>query len=151
LQSQFDDTLLDSAKSIQVRAVEHVVLTGKSLSFIAEDGSFIKVGEGGIQLGSNGPIAQHAPSFPLSGSLTMSSVLPQFEKSGTDQKFKLRFGEGQGAQAQAPQVAANTAYRIVMSDQSVVQGVTDAQGNTQVLQKDAMHMASVEHLDQPKD
>ncbi|UQS91904.1 hypothetical protein M5C90_11995 [Pseudomonas chlororaphis subsp. piscium] len=38
---------------------------------------------------------------------------------------------------------ANIPYQITMANGDILKGVTDAQGATQVLQKDAMHIANV--------
>jgi len=38
----------------------------------------------------------------------------------------------------------NQPYKITLNSGEVIQGVTDAQGATQLLQKDAMHIAQLE-------
>jgi uncharacterized protein (DUF2345 family) len=141
IQSQHDDTLLDSAKNIQLRAVDNVTLMGKVLTFIAEDGSFIKVGGGGITLGSNGPVAQKAASFPHSGPATMATEVPTFSKGEPDGRFVLRFDP-----SDPNSIAAQQRHRITLSDGSQIEGVSDAAGLTSLTPRQAMHIASVQIL-----
>lgn len=141
IQSQHDDTLLDSAKNVQVRAVENVVVTGKTLSLIAADGSYIKIGDGGITLGSNGPITQKAASFPHTGPSTMASEIPTFSKGAPDGQFILRFDP-----SDSKSVAANQRFRSTLSDGSVIEGVSDDNGLTSITPRQAMHIAKIEIL-----
>ena len=137
IQSQHDATRVDSAKDLQLRAAEQVVLVGRSLSLVAEDGSFIRIGGGGITLGSKGPIAQKAASFPHSGPATLASEPPVFGSGRTDQRFRLHYG---GADAIA---AAQRRYEITLGDGSVHTGTTDGDGRTTLLESDAMHIADI--------
>ncbi len=138
LQSQHDDTLIDSAKNVQVRANEDVVLMGKTLTFIADDGSYIKIGDG-IELGTRGAITHKAASFNHGGPATLSGEKPSFSKGTPDQRFALTYGNEAGALP-----AANRRYKITLSDGSVMEGVSDAAGHTNVLAPDAMQIADIQ-------
>jgi type VI secretion system secreted protein VgrG len=49
LQSQHDDTAIDSARNMQLTACDGVVtVSAKSLHFVVEDGSFVRMGNGGV-------------------------------------------------------------------------------------------------------
>ncbi len=141
LQSQHDGIEANAATDIRWTATNgKLVGMAKEIMLIAEDGSFIKLGGGGITLGSQGAIAQKASSFAKDGPATMSVDLPTFGESNPDQKFLLRFGD-----ASSP-IAGLTPYEIKMSDGSVKRGTSDAQGLTDLLQRDAMHIAQIRLL-----
>jgi len=142
LQSQDDDTEINAAKNVKVSASDGVIrLMAKEIHLIAEDGSFIKIG-GGIKLGSKGDISQHAANFPFSGPTTMATELPTFDSGAPDQKFLLKYGPHTDGAVIAP----NRKFEIDMSDGTTVKGVSDAQGKTDILQRDAMHIANVRIL-----
>ncbi|MES3022689.1 MAG: type VI secretion system Vgr family protein [Pseudomonadota bacterium] len=139
MQSQHDDTEINSAKNIMITATDGIIsLMAKEIRLIAEDGSFTKIG-GGIVNGTNGDIKNQAANFPFSGPATMATELPTFGAGTVDQKFILKYGPNGDGRAIAP----NRAFEIDMNDGSIVKGVSDAQGKTAVLQRDAMHIASV--------
>lgn len=142
LQSQHDDTEVNSAKNVRVTATDgKVVLMAKEIHLIAEDGSFIKVG-GGISLGTKGDIKHQGANFPFDGPATMAAELPAFEGGTPDQKFVLKYGAHGGDAVPA----ANRRFEIEMSDGSTLRGTSDAAGNTDILQRDAMHIAHIRIL-----
>ncbi|WKB50897.1 type VI secretion system Vgr family protein [Eleftheria terrae] len=137
LQSQHDDTQVDSAKDIVLRAQGSITLMAKDIKLISESGSFIKI-DGDITLGTSGNISSKASSFPHSGPATMGTELPQFSEGAADQRFQLLYGAGVDALP-----AANRRFEITMSDGRTVAGLSDAEGKTEVLQSDAMHIANI--------
>jgi len=142
LQSQHDDTELNSAKNIKLTATDgKVVLMAKEIHLIAEDGSFIKVG-GGVVLGTKGDIKQQAANFLFDGPATMATELPAFESGSPDQKFVLKYG----AHGDDAVPAANRRFEIEMSDGSTLKGMSDAAGKTDLLERDAMHIAHIRIL-----
>lgn len=142
MQSQHDDTEINSAKNIKITATAGIAsVVAKEIHFIAEDGSFVKIG-GGVTLGSNGDIKHQAASFPFSGPATMHAELPTFSGATPDQKFVLKYGQ----HAEGGIIAPNRGYEIDMSDGSTVKGIADALGNTSLLARDAMHIANIRIL-----
>ncbi len=142
LQSQHDDTEINAARNVKVTATDDkIVLMAKEIQIIAEDGSFIKVG-GGIALGTKGDIKHQAANYPFDGPATMAAEFPTFENGSPDQKFVLKYG-GHGEDA-VP--AANRRFEIEMSDGSTLTGVSDAAGKTELLERDAMHIAHIRIL-----
>ena len=142
LQSQHDDTELNSAKNVKVTATDgKIVMMAKEIQLIAEDGSFIKIG-GGITLGTNGDIKHQAANFPFSGPATMQAEMPTFGGGSPDQKFVLKYG----AHTDDAVIAPNRQFEIDMTDGSTLQGISDAAGNTSLLQSDAMHIAHIRIL-----
>jgi type VI secretion system secreted protein VgrG len=146
LQSQHDDTELNSAKNVKITATDgKIVMMAKEIQIIAEDGSFIKIG-GGITLGTNGDIKHQAANFPFSGPATMHTELPTFGGGSPDQKFVLKYG----AHAEEAVIAPNRQFEIDMTDGSTLKGISDDAGNTSLLQSDAMHIANVRILTDKK-
>jgi type VI secretion system secreted protein VgrG len=140
LQSQHDDIEANAAHHIKWSATNgNLVGMAKKIVLIAEDGSFLQIGDG-ITLGTRGVIAQKAAGFPHSGPATLSAELPAFGTGKPDQKFKLHYGGASGT------LAALRRFEITMSDGSVKAGTSDAQGLTELLERDAMHIAQVRIL-----
>jgi type VI secretion system secreted protein VgrG len=145
LQSQHDDIAINAAKNIDITATDGIIrLMAKEIHAIAEDGSFIKIG-GGITLGSKGDIAHKAAHFPFTGPATMAADLPRHDSGNPDQKFILKYHANTDGALAAP----DTHYEIAMSDGSKHTGISDAQGKTNILQSDAMHIADIRILKQP--
>ncbi len=139
-QSQHGDIVSESARHITSRAVDEAVHMAKTHTFIAEDGSFIKIGDGSVTLGSPGAIKSFGASFPHSGPQTMAGTRPQFGRGQPDGQFVLRFGDPFHPDSL---MAPDTPYEIELSDGSTVAGISDAQGRTRLEQRDAMHIAAV--------
>ena len=72
LQSQHADTRIESARHITLGAAQDARISARSITLVAEDGSFIRIGDG-ITLGTKGAIKQHAASFPHAGPQTIAA------------------------------------------------------------------------------
>lgn len=143
LQSQHDDVAVNSAKDVQVTASEGLItISAKTILLVAEDGSFLKLGEGSPVLGSKQALKFHAPDFTWEGPETMSAQLPSFKKDGTDLKFVPRFYPNFDGGVPA----AGLTYKIE-SPAGNTQGSTDAAGATATLKHERMHVASI-HLEE---
>lgn len=146
MQSQHDDTEINSAKNVKVTATDGVVsLMAKEIVLISEDGSFIKIG-GGITLGTNGNIKHQAANFPFSGPATMHTEMPTFSSGTPDQKFVLKYAP----HIEDSPIAPNRYFEIELNDGSTVKGVSDAMGKTGLLARDAMHIANIRILTDKK-
>jgi type VI secretion system secreted protein VgrG len=146
MQSQHDDTEINSAKNVTITATDGVIsLIGKEIRLIAEDGSFTKIG-GGITNGTNGDIKNLAANFPFGGPATMHAEVPSFGGDTPDQKFILKYGQ----HTEGAIIAPNRGYEIDMNDGSTVKGVADPLGNTSLLERDAMHIANIRILTDKK-
>lgn len=144
MQSQHGDIKVNADKSINLTATNGVIkLMAKEIHVVAEDGSFIKIG-GGITLGTTGAIAHKAANFPFTGPATMAAEFPTFGSGVPDQRFALRYN----AFGESAAIAPNVHYEIDMSDGSRLKGVSDSNGMTDLLQRDAMHIAAIRILKQ---
>ncbi|GEC96154.1 hypothetical protein ZRA01_22270 [Zoogloea ramigera] len=138
MQSQHDNTRLESALNINLNAGQETRITARSITLVAEDGSFIKIGDG-ITLGTNGAIKQHAASFPHAGPQTVAAQKPEFTQEAVQASFVLRRN---ASNPHSPPLAEQP-YKIELSDGSVVEGITDAEGRTSLAERDAMHIATI--------
>lgn len=142
IQSQQDDTEINSATDVKITATDGIIsLMAKEIRLISEDGSFIRIAHG-ITLGTNEEIRHHAANFRFGGPAVMQTELPIFDRGSPDQKFVLKYGLGTPDAAIAP----NRKFEIEMSDGSVVKGISDALGKTELLARDAMHIANIRIL-----
>lgn len=138
MQSQHDSTRLESSQNINLSAGQEARITARSITLVAEDGSFIKIGDG-ITLGTNGSIKQHAASFPHAGPQTIAAQKPEFAQEAVQASFVLRRNAANPLSPPLP----DQPYKIELSDGSVVEGITDAEGRTRLTERDAMHIASI--------
>lgn len=143
LQSQHDDLVANSAKDIQVTASEGAItIAAKTILLVAEDGSFLKLGEGSPALGSKQALKFHGPDFVWEGPETMSARLPSFTKDGTALKFEPRFYP----HLDGGVPAAGLNYKIE-SAAGNSEGNTDSLGATTILKHDQMHIASIDLIE----
>ncbi|SED44475.1 type VI secretion system secreted protein VgrG [Burkholderia sp. WP9] len=143
VQSQTDSLTASAQKGVLISSNENeVVVTGPTIRFVADDGSYIKIG-GGVTVGTNGDISLLSASHKWGGPSTESAPKTAFNSKPTDQRFRLHFT---GDTPDAPLPAVNQAYRITTDDGRVIEGVTDANGLTETLKDDAMRFLKVDIL-----
>ena len=144
LQSQHDDTEINAAKNCKVTASEgKVTVMAQQIELIVEDGSFIKIGDGGITFGSKSPLKFRAPDFDFAGPTTMATAFPSFGSGATDLQFVAKY---------YPQVdgglpAADLAHKIANSVGEKLDAKTDPAGKSSLLKSDAMHIADIDIRD----
>jgi type VI secretion system secreted protein VgrG len=123
-------------------AENEVVVTGPAIRFVADDGSYIKIG-GDVTLGTNGDIKLLSASHKWGGPSTESAPKSAFNNAPTDQRFRLHFD---GDTPDAPRPAGNQAYRITTDSGQVLEHVTDANGLTQTVKDEGMKFLKVDIL-----
>ena len=144
LQAQTSDLVGNAQQNVQLSAgAGEILLTAPMFRRVAEDGSFISVGEG-ITLGTSGAVAIKAASHDFSGPATVSAERPKFAQGNTDQRIQLHYP---GHTLDSPRVAASRPYRITLDDGRIVEGVSDEHGRTEVVSDSLVRMAKVEILD----
>jgi type VI secretion system VgrG family protein len=143
LQAQADTLTASAQKGIRITTNDNEVLvTAPTIRLVAEDGSYIRIGDG-ITLGTNTRIVLQAASHEWDGPSTQQVSSASFNSQPTDQQFRLHFP---GHTAEAPALAANQHYRITLDDGRVFEGKSDASGLTSVVKDDVMRIAKVEIL-----
>lgn len=141
MQAQHGNIVGESAGDIRFSTANGTIRQYAQVhEFIAADGSFARIGDGGITFGTNGPIQFKAASFPHSGPSTMQAPKPSFGEDAADQRYQLHVSESDGPPA------ANCRYEIELSDGTKISGISDANGLTELMQRDAMHIARLRLL-----
>lgn len=143
LQAQADTLTANAQKGLRIASNEgEVLVTAPVIRLVAEDGSYIRIGEG-VTLGTNGDIKLLSASHQWGGPSTQQAAKTSFASRPTDQQFRLHFP---GHTADAPAPAANQAYRITLNDGRVVEGKSDASGLTDMVKDDVMRIAKIDIL-----
>ncbi|ASL47544.1 hypothetical protein bAD24_III09120 [Burkholderia sp. AD24] len=156
VQAQQDTVTVTGQKAVHVSSVgDDVVVSGKTIRLVAEDGSYLQIG-GGVRVGSNGSFVAHTASHDFLDPDTDHVNPPAFTEAGADQKFRLRYsgtdagssrlsdGESGGATAHP---VPNRPYEITLRDGQKITGTSDSEGLTDLLARDAMHIAHIQVFD----
>ncbi len=141
MQAQHDDIEMAAGVNVVISASDGIIrlISKNGFEFIGGD-TWLKMGNGRIEAGCTGAFAVKAADHVWEGPASMTAQLPQFSSGPTDQRFQL-FYDLHGDQQQ---IAANRMHRITLDDGQVVEGKSDGQGFTSLLQKDAMRIARIE-------
>ena len=142
LQAQAGDVVIQAQKDLHVAATGDVYIRGEKIHLVASDGSYYTIG-GGHEMGSDGRLNVKTAGHSFNGPATQQSTPLNFGKDGTKQRYQLHYP---GHTDDSPMLAANQAYKITMSDGRVIQGTSDAQGLTDLLQDDVMRIARIDVL-----
>ena len=149
LQSQNDDTAIDSARNMQLTACDGVVtISAQAVHFVTQDGTFFRIGNGEVVIGSKHPIQFHAPDYLYDGPETMTPLRPTFTNGGADQKAELRYQRAATADEKLSQggIIKDAGMNISLSDGSSIAARSGADGKSALLARDAMHMADIDLL-----
>lgn len=148
LQSQHDDTAIDFARNMQLTASDGLLtISAKVLHLVVEDGSFIRMGEGAFVIGSKHAIDFHAPDYLYDGPETMAPLRPAFSSADANQKVELRYPrasrEESGGQVLGG-VVKDAKMDISLSDGTSTNARSGTDGKSELLARDAMHMADID-------
>jgi len=140
IQAQESDIALNAQHNLHASASEgEIVMTAPTIRLVADDGSYIKIG-GGIEIGSPSPIDFHADNYHWGTAKSDSVDCPTFGRDPASQRLFLHYA---GHASDNPALAAGSAYRLKLEDGSLLSGVTDSEGVTQVVEKEAMQKVDV--------
>lgn len=90
LQSQADDTLIDSAKNIHWTAVDgKLVGVAKEIVFMTPEGAYLKLHGDTVEVGGNGPFVSKNAGHQWEGPASMSADLPKFDHGAVGRVPKL--------------------------------------------------------------
>ncbi|MGN5641097.1 type VI secretion system Vgr family protein [Burkholderia multivorans] len=145
LQAQQDTLSATAQKAVHITSIaDEVVVAGKTIRLVAEDGSYVKIG-GGVQVGSDSAFVVRTGGHDFLGPDTDHVAPPVFRNDGADQKFRLRYPGTDSSEA--AHTVPNRPYKITLRDGRIIQGVSDAQGLTDLTASDAMHIAHIQVFD----
>lgn len=150
IQSQQDDTAIDSARNMQLTASDGVVtVSAKALHFVVEDGTFIRMGNGEFIIGSKNPIRFQAPDYLYDGPQTMTPLRPAFSSTGADQQVELRYRRASRTESGEPVqggIVQDAKMDTTLSDGTSAKARSGADGKSALLARDAMHFADIDLL-----
>ena len=128
LQSQFDKTQINALKDVEVTSKEgNIVCSAKEIHLIAQDGSFIKIGNG-ITIGTMSTFLVKASSHVWTGPDRASYQIPNFEKSDKKGSLKLHhFYDSKNLEG----VAAGK-YEVIDSEGVSHKGELDQEGKASI-------------------
>lgn len=147
MQSQHDDTAIDSARNMQLTATEGTAtISAKVILLVAADGSFLKLGDGPPVLGSKEPLKFHAPDFTFDGPQSTAAQFPAFGEGGADQRLELRYPRGvadDDGEQPLGALVKDMKMNVALSDGTSLDARSDEEGKSTLLARDAMHMADI--------
>jgi type VI secretion system secreted protein VgrG len=147
LQSQHDDTDINSARNLNVTATDGTVtVSGKVILLVAEDGSFLKLGDGPPVLGSKQALKFHAPDFLYDEPQSMTAQFPKFGEGTADQKLAVHYAPGtplENGDCPPGGIVKDARMKIALSDGTGMQVRSGTDGKSELIERDAMHMAEI--------
>jgi type VI secretion system secreted protein VgrG len=88
LQAQDDELILGAQRHLQLSASNgEILIAGRSIRLISEDGSYIRIGDG-IKIGSQGAVKFHAAEHDFTGPATEAVTLPTFAPAVCEECLK---------------------------------------------------------------
>jgi type VI secretion system secreted protein VgrG len=139
IQSQHDDTVVNAEQNVTVTASQGKVtcMAEKEVVWINSAGSYVKLVGNRIEIGCPGSYTVKAATRHLLGPASMAADLPRFSEGDLGRKFRLvRPTDGQ-AMADIP-------YKITLNDGGVLEGKTNAKGETELLEGDRFKIADID-------
>ena len=138
LQAQKNTIRLEADQSVDISASnQHVLVSAKEHITLMCGGAYITLKGGNIELGMPGNFTVKAAKHSHIDGTSLDAELPTFKVGDTQRRFMLKQIDGTTAMANVP-------YTITLGNGEIVEGVTDATGATELLQKDAMNIAHVQ-------
>ena len=113
----------DQLKLVSANA-EVDLAAGKAVHLATSGGASLTIEDGNIVISCPGEIKVHAGKHSFSGPTQLSREMNSWPETRFDEKFRLVHRNGQPA--------SNYRYEIVRADGARIQGVTDADGWTQL-------------------
>jgi type VI secretion system secreted protein VgrG len=140
-QAHDDDVQISADQSVVVTAsLGHVMVAAEQHVTLTSGGAYIKIANGNIDIHAPGSVSVKGANYALTGPTSMQAELPQFSKGDTGKKFVLNYG-----MSKTP--VPDQDYKIKMDDGQVIEGKTDALGQTSLAKKDQMRIANIDFID----
>ncbi len=143
LQSQADDTQIDSAKNIQLTAAGGKIagVASDQVVFVTSGGAYLKLHGGDIELGCPGSFTVKSAGHTWGGPASMSADLPKFDHAPLGRVPQLvRATDGQAARGYQGEVQKAAG--------EIVKGQTDGTGNLEKISGDQFQALAVQFFKQ---
>lgn len=135
LQAQSDEMELIAAKLLRLVSLESILLESSKGITLRSGGTQITLADGRITLSAAGGVEIKAPGFNFNQGGSGQADLPDLPQSSlaTDERFVIH-------NDQTGEPIAGRAYRATLDDGQIIEGVTDAQGHTDLPQTQSMKL-----------
>jgi type VI secretion system secreted protein VgrG len=141
IQAQSDELELTAQKNMFITSSGgKVTINAQQELLLLSGGAGIRIKNGTIELIAPTSILQKTALLSYSGAESIKEVTPSFNKGDFSRKFKLHFN------GSPSQVLKNHPYRIHFSDGSTQDGITDENGETQMLPMTELEQLKIEIL-----
>ncbi|WP_429498125.1 type VI secretion system Vgr family protein [Robbsia andropogonis] len=135
IQAQSDTLEVASEKALRIASnSDEITVSGKTIKLIADDGSYIIIGDG-VTIGTKMGVIVKASEHSFEGPTHLSREMNQWSSAGYDQRVRMMMRDGSPA--------ANQKYEIRRTDGAVISGVTDGGGWAQIQKGVKMEGASI--------
>lgn len=121
-QAQHGRVEIAAQKSLTLSSTQEdvVVRAGKSITLVLEDGTFLRLADGKVVFGMQGPFTVKSAGANYEGPGTLATELRSFPTMAFDDSFVLMSHSGE--------LMSQMKYRLIHRDGGVVDGVTGADG-----------------------
>jgi type VI secretion system secreted protein VgrG len=138
LQAQSADLQARAENNLLLAAGEgEVVISAPRIRLVADDGSYLRLG-GGIELGTDGTAVVHAARHDWLDAKTDSADTVAFARDPASRQLRFHYeGDPQA-------VAAGVQHTLSLDDGDTVQGMADADGLGESVQRDGMQRVRVQ-------
>lgn len=136
-QAQRGSVRMQADRSVEITSANaHVVATADKHITLLCGGAYIKMQDGNVEFGCPGTFTVRAASHQMMGPASLEAELPQFDVGQTQRKFIVTLPDG-------VRPVAHRRYTITLNNGETVEGMTDANGATDLLHRDAVHIATL--------
>ena len=131
IQAQGGNITTWSTQDTHISSGRKLVVTAQDELTLICGGGYIKIKGGNVEIGGPGKLLIKNTGIKKAGSGSMQGVMKSFEPSTFDEKFVI-------THPVSGKPLANQNYEIHMPDGNVLSGVTDAAGNSSLIQSQAV-------------
>ncbi|WP_205230905.1 DUF2345 domain-containing protein, partial [Azospira oryzae] len=143
IQAQDGPMAVTGQKRVVLTACKNVQLwNAKKEILVTSGGGYIRIANGNIDIHCPGTVLVKGAAHDWSGPSSMNPPLPKFNQGDFDRAFRL-------LNPLDGQPVANARFRITRGDGSVVEGRTDAEGKTPLVETDTLEQLKIEYFDSP--
>lgn len=139
IQAQKEQMELTSFQDMQITSTNgRIVLNAKQELLLMCGGAGIRIKDGIIEELAPTRITQKSPVLEYQGGASVSQAMPMFKSGDFELKYRLHF------HGNPNHILKNQKFRIHRQDGSVVEGITDSNGESSLLQTHELENAAIE-------
>ncbi|EIK95227.1 Rhs element Vgr protein [Pseudomonas sp. M47T1] len=148
VQAQEDNVVVNAQHNVHVSATEgEVLISAPTIRLVADDGSYIRLGGGGVEIGTPGKAIVHAAKHDWLDGKSDSARVPSFTRDPADQRVGFHYP---GHSDKAPRTAADQPFQLQTADGGVLAGIADALGHSSSVARESMQRLDATALRKPK-